>query len=185
MNAGPRARGFNHEPPAGGSPEWYTPAYIFERLGIDFDLDPCSPPPDHRPQHLMLWVAHHISLPRDGFSASWQGRVWLNPPYGAETARWIGKLAEHGDGVALVFARTDALWWQEAVRRASAVCFIGGRIPFIPGKGNPAKETGAAGASSCLLAFGAAGAAAVKRCDLGVVLALEASERRQLALAVR
>ncbi len=23
--------------------EWYTPSWLFEALGVDFDLDPCSP----------------------------------------------------------------------------------------------------------------------------------------------
>ena len=26
------------------SDDYYTPAWVFERMGIEFDLDPCAPP---------------------------------------------------------------------------------------------------------------------------------------------
>lgn len=39
------SRGLTHERPHGGETvEWYTPPAIFDRLGLRFDLDPCSPP---------------------------------------------------------------------------------------------------------------------------------------------
>jgi hypothetical protein len=42
------------------------------------------------------------------------------------------KLADHGDGIALVFARTDAAWFFDTVwERASGALFLRGRIPFF------------------------------------------------------
>jgi hypothetical protein len=36
-----------HEPSIGKTDEWYPPRSIFDALGLTFDLDPCSPGPDH------------------------------------------------------------------------------------------------------------------------------------------
>lgn len=56
---------------------------------------------------------------------------FLRPPYGRATARWIARLAAHGNGCALVFARTDTRWWQESIfGRASALLFLRGRLRF-------------------------------------------------------
>ena len=51
---------------------WLTP----RSLGR-FDLDPCAAPG---------WPTadEHYILPTDGLREPWTGRVWLNPPYGAE-----------------------------------------------------------------------------------------------------
>lgn len=88
-------------PNTGESNSWLTPPEIIAALGT-FDLDPCAcvgQPWSTAETHL---------YPRDdGLSAPWVGRVWLNPPYGPATARWLQRLARHGDGIALIFARTE------------------------------------------------------------------------------
>lgn len=38
-----KARGFSHESQNNISTDWYTPSWVFERMGIEFDLDPCQP----------------------------------------------------------------------------------------------------------------------------------------------
>jgi hypothetical protein len=35
--------GFSHESSKNISVDWYTPEWIFKALGLEFDLDPCSP----------------------------------------------------------------------------------------------------------------------------------------------
>ncbi len=172
-------KGFAHEPPAGGSPEWYTPPEIFAALGIRFDLDPCAP---EWPRAHWIPARRRITLPDDGMEAVWEGRVWLNPPYAGETARWMQRLAEHGDGISLTFTRTDTPWWQRAIARASAVCFVAGRVEFVPG--DPAfRRRSRAGAPSCLLAYGDDCAAALLRSGLGACLvADDAALRAQLEL---
>jgi hypothetical protein len=171
--------GFTHEPPAGGSPEWYTPPELFAALGLIFDLDPCAPALPVAP-----WIPTRtrFSLPDDGMARPWSGRVWLNPPYAAETARWVGKLAQHGNGIALVFVRSCTPWWQSAVARSTAVCFIAGRVNFR--EGSPAQRRGRrrdsrAGAPSCLIAFGDECAVALVGSALGVVAELGAVDRQQ------
>lgn len=166
----------SHEPPAGGPPDWYTPPEVFQALGLRFDLDPCAPPP---PQAAWIPAEARYCLPVDGLARPWFGRVWLNPPYATQTARWIGKLADHGDGIALTFVRSDTPWWQAAAARASAVCFISGRVNFIDGTG-ARRQRSRAGAPSCLLAFGIECGQAVIGSGLGACGVFVAPERLEL-----
>src|SRR2546423_1714623 len=94
-------RGFANEAGKPASVEWYTPPWLFGALGLTFDLDPCSPV-----EGPVTPAKRHLTRLDDGLVAPWEGRVWLNPPYGAELPKWIGRLADHGDGVALVLSRT-------------------------------------------------------------------------------
>ncbi len=167
--------GFTHEPPAGGTPEWYTPPWVFAALGVNFDLDPCAPP---LPAAAWIPARRRYTLAEDGFAQAWEGRIWLNPPYTMETARWIGKLSEHGDGIALVFTRLDTPWAQSALAIATAVCFIRGRVEFVPGSGAKTRRSDGRsrpGAPSMLIAFGEGCAEAVLGSGLGVAFAGAAS----------
>jgi hypothetical protein len=129
--------GFCHECSRGQSVEWYTPPEVFEALAISFDLDPAAPAGG------VPWVPaeRFLSQSENGLVQPWAGRVWLNPPYGRGTAEWLERLARHGDGLALVFARTDTRWYQEIVgelqRSASSLvaCLLSvltGRVPRVP-----------------------------------------------------
>ena len=156
--------GFTHELPVGETNEWYTPPAIFDALGIEFDLDPASPG-----KEIVSWIpaAKHLTILEDGLSCPWDGRVWLNPPYGKNTPGWLQRLAEHRNGIALVFSRTDTEWFHKYVPQADAVCFIRGRIRFIKATGGIG---GSPGAGSILLAFGRRCAEVVSECGLGWVV---------------
>lgn len=164
----------SHEPGAGGSPEWYTPPEIFRALGLTFDLDPCAPP---LPEASWIPARERYTQPQDGMALPWNGSVWLNPPYATQTARWVGRLADHGDGIALTFTRTDTPWWQAAVDRADIVCFPIGRVEFIPG-GVPRHRRCRSGAPSCLIAFGDRCADALLSSGLGACLRYTHAGRR-------
>lgn len=101
---------------------WLTPPNIIKALG-EFDLDPCAP--THRP-----WPTartHYCQPSDDGLSLPWFGRVWLNPPYGTQTGKWLSKLADHGNGIAIVFARTETRDWLRHIwNRADAILFLHG-----------------------------------------------------------
>jgi DNA N-6-adenine-methyltransferase (Dam) len=155
-------------PDDGYSVEWYTPPSVFHALGLRFDLDPCAP------KGGVPWVPaqRHYSVEDDGLAQPWLGRVWLNPPYGAATSAWVERLARHGDGVALVFARTDTTWAQRAIANATAVCFVSGRISFIAGHGGEQRGHNAA-AGSMLLAYGDTCADALRRSGLGLTFTAE------------
>lgn len=81
--------------------EWLTPPEVLSALG-EFDLDPCSPV-----SHPWDTARSHYTVEDDGLSQEWFGRVWLNPPYGQSTGRWLHRLSLHGNGIALIFARTE------------------------------------------------------------------------------
>ncbi|MEG1587202.1 MAG: DNA N-6-adenine-methyltransferase [Bacteroidales bacterium] len=127
--------------------EWLTPPELIRSIG-EFDLDPCAPV--NRPWNT---AKKHYSIKEDGLSKSWAGRVWLNPPYGREAAKWLDKLAKHGDGIALVFARTETeMFFRYVWNKASALLFIEGRLHFHYVTGERAKAN--SGAPSVLIAYG-------------------------------
>ena len=139
---------------------WLTPPEILRALGT-FDLDPCAAP-DPRP-----WptARQHITLPMDGLGAPWRGRVWLNPPYGPHVGRWLRKLAGHGRGTALVFARTETTWFTPYVwESADAALFLYGRLHFHRPDGLRAIEN--AGGPSVLVAYGANDSDVLQTCGL-------------------
>jgi hypothetical protein len=107
---------------------------------------------------------------RDGLAATWFGRVWLNPPYDRATGRWMARMAEHGNGVALVFARTETALFRDHVwPAASAVLFLEGRLHFYHPDGKRAK--GNAGGPSCLVAYGERNARSLMRaCRRGALV---------------
>lgn len=127
--------------------EWLTPPAILEALG-PFDLDPCAPitPP---------WpiAAQAFTVRDDGLSRPWHGFVWCNPPYGRHTGAWLAKLAAHGNGLALIFARTETEDFVNQVwSKADAVMFLHGRLYFHHVDGRRADAN--SGAPSCLVAYG-------------------------------
>jgi len=164
--------GFTHDRrTARSSDEWYTPQSVFDALGLNFDLDPAAPPGG------VPWVpaARHFSQREDGLTQPWRGRVWMNPPYGRGTRRWLAKLTDHGDGLALVFARTDTAWFQQIAHNATALCFVGGRLRFHRPDGEPGDT---APSPSLLVAFGLPCALALAESDLGTTLIIPAAGGR-------
>lgn len=121
---------------------WLTPLPLVRALG-EFDLDPCA-----FPSHEMANTLYCLPE-RDGLHDSWFGRVWLNPPYGREAATWLKKLKDHGNGIALIFARLETQWIQEFI--ADGFFQLQGRISFIASDGN---KRGNAGAANILIPFG-------------------------------
>ncbi|MBF6272290.1 adenine methyltransferase [Nocardia sp. 852002-51101_SCH5132738] len=143
---------------------WLTPPEILAALG-PFDLDPCAAPDSPAQPRPWATAARHICLPEDGLAADWAGRVWLNPPYSREAVKWIARLADHGTGTALVFARTETSWFVEHVwKRASLLLFLDGRIHFHRPDGTRASEN--AGAPSVLAAYGPEDAQRLHTCGL-------------------
>ena len=78
------------------SDDYYTPKWIFDTLGLHFDLDVASPP-------------HATNVPcdrfytqaDDGLAQDWHGRVWMNPPF-SNPKPWIQRWLQHGNGIALL-----------------------------------------------------------------------------------
>lgn len=149
--------------------EWLTPPEIVRALG-SFDLDPCAPVV--RPWET---AGRHYTVEDDGLAQDWIGRVWCNPPFGREAVKWLRRMAAHGDGVALIPARTETAMFYECVWGvADAVLFIKGRPHFHYVDGRRADFN--SGAPICLVAYGAANADALRASGLGVVVTTDLLE---------
>lgn len=130
-----------------GKNEWLTPPDILEKLP-PFDLDPCSP--IDRPWKT---AKNHFTVNDDGLIQIWKGRVFCNPPYGLEAAKWLEKLANHNNGIALIFARTETKMFFDYVwKKADSLLFIEGRLFFHHVDGSRAKANSEA--PSVLIAYG-------------------------------
>ena len=145
------------------SDTYLTPPVWIEKLG-PFDLDPCCPPD-------MPWKTARTMLTKaeDGLKATWRGRVWLNPPFGNQAAAWLQKLAQHGNGIALIPARTEtAMFFKYVWHRADTVCFVKGRPHFHFADGTRAPFN--SGAPICLVAYGNLNSQALYRSNLGILV---------------
>lgn len=134
--------------------EWLTPPDLVKRLG-EFDLDPCSPvsPP-------FLHARVNYTVEDNGLKKEWFGRVYCNPPYGKDLHLWLEKLKQHGNGIALIFARTETKCFFDHVwDSADALLFVKGRIRFYHVSG---KLGGTPGAPSVFVAYGKENALALK-----------------------
>ena len=139
--------------------EWLTPPEILAALGR-FDLDPCAPV--NRP-----WATadKHYTIHDNGLAMPWHGRVWCNPPFGREAAAWLARMAEHGNGVALIPARTEtAMFYASVWGAADGVLFIKGRPHFHYVDGRRAAFN--SGAPIALVAYGRENLNAL--CDSGL-----------------
>lgn len=135
----------------GKTDEWLTPPDIIEKLTRHhgpFDLDPCSP--INRPWDT---AKKHFTIEDNGLSQKWMGSAWLNPPYGPQTALWLQKMANHNDGVVLIFARTETdMFFKYIWNVATSILFIKGRLYFHRVDGTRGKSN--SGGPSVLVAYG-------------------------------
>lgn len=154
-----------HQNPVMVTGAWMTPPHILEALPR-FDLDPCGGPDD------LPWItaSEVYRLPeQDGLKLPWQGKVWMNPPYNSGVIHWMKRLADHNDGVALIFARTETEWFIETVwKRARSILFLWDRLHFHYPDGKRAPHN--SGAPSCLVAYGETAHAAIYDCKLAGAL---------------
>ena len=134
--------------------EWLTPPELVKMLG-EFDLDPCSPV--NAP---FLHAKNNFTVIDNGLEKEWFGRVYMNPPYGKGMELWLDKLYKHGNGITLIYARTDTKWFFNNVWNvADALLFVKGRIRFYHVSG---ELGGTPGAPSVFVAFGKENALALK-----------------------
>lgn len=144
--------------------EWLTPPEIINALGGpgSFDLDPCAP--IRRPWDM---AKQHYTIADNGLLKPWHGRVWFNPPYGgpAVVGPWMRRMADHGQGTTLIFARTEtALFFETVWKRATALLFLEGRLYFHHVDGTKAAAN--AGAPSVLIAYGEGDAEILRSCNI-------------------
>jgi hypothetical protein len=99
--------GFTHGHQLKQSDEHYTPKWLFDELGIEFDMDVCAPVGG------VPWLPakKSFSVLDDGLAQVWVGSVWMNPPFSKPTP-WVDKFIAHGDGIALMVV-SRSKWFKE------------------------------------------------------------------------
>lgn len=155
----------SHQSAAAQTTTWLTPPEIIAALGgwESFDLDPCAAP---APRPWPTARRMNAEADGDGLAIEWQGRTWVNPPYSTGVIEaWLEKLADHGRGSAVIFARTETEAFQRQVwARASGLLFLFGRLHFHDAAGRRAPQN--TGAPSVLCAYGAEDMDRLAACDL-------------------
>lgn len=150
-----------HESARQQTETWLTPPEILAALGA-FDLDPCCPP-------AMPWptAKRMLTVQDDGLKQAWEGRVWCNPPWGNKAAPWMQRMKAHGNGIALLPARTETkAFFAHVWGGADAVLFVRGRPCFHRPDGTKAKAN--CGCPIALVAYGSANVEVLRASGLGV-----------------
>jgi hypothetical protein len=151
----------SHQQAVGKSQNHITPRFIIDAVG-PFDLDPAAADP--RP-----WDCATTNWSDRGLDREWFGFVYLNPPFNRyEVGAWIARLAQHGHGIALLHARTEANWFEPVWWRATAILFLADRLHFHRPDGT--RQPANSGAPPILAAFGDEAALRLHRCGLAGAL---------------
>ena len=89
----------------------------------------------------------------------------LNPPYSRPLIeQFVKRLAEHGNGIALLFNRCDSKMFQDVIfKKATAMKFLRNRIRFFRPDGTRGDSPGC---GSVLIAFGRENAEILRNCSL-------------------
>jgi ParB family chromosome partitioning protein len=132
-----------HVAHATGENEWYTPPEYIEAARAvmgEIDCDPASIEIANR----IVKAKKFYSIKDDGLMQKWGKRIWMNPPYSqpliAEFCESVTVRYESGEveqACVLVNNATETTWFQRMLEKASAVCFIRGRVKFLNIEGNP------------------------------------------------
>jgi hypothetical protein len=109
------ARLFPHPEQGLDSDERYTPRWVFDGLGLAFDLDPASPIDGGD----CVPARYKLNRLDDGLCHHWDGLVWLNPPFSNATL-WADRFRHHGNGIWLGPV-ANARWWFDLARVADVI----------------------------------------------------------------
>ena len=111
------------------SHEWETPSALYDSLHREFDFTL-----DAAASHENAKCAKYFTIDDDGLSQPWDGRVWVNPPYGRGIGHWVEKAYQESRRgslvVCLIPSRTDTGYWHDYAMKAAAIRFIRGRLHF-------------------------------------------------------
>lgn len=109
--------------------QWATPQKFFDECNQKygpFDVDVCA-------DAINTKCAVFFDKSANGLTQVWQGKCWMNPPYGREIGDWMKKAYEASTAgamvVCLVPARTDTKWWHDYAMKGNII-FIKGRLKF-------------------------------------------------------
>ena len=102
------------------SDDCYTPKWIFDGMGLTFDLDVAAP--HGGPWHVPTKA--YFTAEDDGLEQPWHGLVWCNPPYSSFEV-WADKWIAHPTGVLLGYQLPQVRWTRKVFAAADAVAMTG------------------------------------------------------------
>lgn len=102
------------------SDDCYTPRWVFDAMGLRFDLDVAAPVGGA----VAVPCDRYFTATDDGLSQPWDGLVWCNPPY-SNYAPWAERFAAHDRAVLMGFLLPQVRWTKCALQSADAVAIIG------------------------------------------------------------
>lgn len=96
------------------SDEHYTPKWLFDQMGIRFDLDVAAPRGgSHVP------TDKYYTEEDNGLVQPWIGNVWMNPPF-SKPSPWVEKFIINQNGVALLVV-SRSRWFRDIWEAADAI----------------------------------------------------------------
>ncbi len=106
------------------SDDCYTPRWVFDAMGLHFDLDVAALPggPWHVP------CDRWYTAQDDGLSQPWDGLVWCNPPYSA-AEQWIARWEQHAQGCLMTQVASRQSWRHRLYGAADALYI--GQVQFV------------------------------------------------------
>ncbi len=98
--------------------QFYTPAWVFDAMGLEFDIDVAAPVGG------VEWIPakRYFTKEDDGLAQDWDGLVWCNPPFSG-AADWARKFIEHANGVLLSSIPGNTTWFTELGRQNALIWF--------------------------------------------------------------
>jgi len=108
--------------------DWSTPQEFMDKLPVTFDLDVCA-------YDSTTKAPKWFTEADDAFTKQWEGRCWMNPPYGQALPKWLEKaykesLCSYCDAIwCLIPARTDTKWFHNIACKGKII-LLKGRVSF-------------------------------------------------------
>ena len=140
--------------------DYYTPKWLFDAMGLEFDIDVAAP------VHGIPWIPakRWFSQADDGLAQEWGGAlVWMNPPF-SKPAPWVDKFIANNNGLALLVV-SRSKWFAELWDIADAVISTPYDLKFNRPVGNPKQIS----FQTLLFALGEPATAALHRLNLARV----------------
>ena len=141
------------------SDDYWTPKWLFDALGLVFDIDVACPPegPAHTPCKRFFTQAD------DGLAQPWEGLVFMNPPF-SNTTPWVDKWISHKNGIALL-PEVSRPWRNALFAAADGIVALPARMKFDV----PDNRRGDIRYATSLYAIGKSAMQGLKQANLGRV----------------
>jgi ParB family chromosome partitioning protein len=124
-----------------GNNEWYSPEPIIEKTRIVMGSIDCDPASCDLANEIVKAIIY-FTVETDGLDKSWNGNVYMNPPYArGKIELFTNKLEEEiksgntKQAVVVTNSDTDTVWYHKLLRMSDAICLTKGRIKFYNEKG--------------------------------------------------